>query len=58
MAYRLEYVLRLGPARTLRDKLAQEGHVMARAGCLGPELEPEDLGYTREVLTTLLDSDD
>src|SRR4051812_43554154 len=49
-AYRLAYVQRVGPARTLRDMLAQEGHVMAMAGCSGPVLDGEDIAYTREVL--------
>ena len=56
--YRIAYVRRHGPARTLRDRLAQEGHVMARAGCTGPTLDPEDIDYTREVLVPYLDADD
>src|SRR5262249_25130110 len=47
-----------GPARTLRAMLAQEGHVMARAGCTGPVLDAEDIAYTREVLSPSLDADD
>lgn len=31
-AYRAAYVQQHGPARTLRDRLAQEGHVMGRRG--------------------------
>jgi hypothetical protein len=30
-----------GPARTLREMLAQEGQVMALAGCSGPTLDAE-----------------
>jgi hypothetical protein len=56
--YRQVYVMHHGPARTLRDMLAQEGHVMARAGCTGPVLDDEDIAYTREVLVPYLDADD
>jgi hypothetical protein len=57
-AYRAAYVQRHGPVRTLRDMLAQEGHVMAMAGCTGPVLDAEDIAYTREVLIAYLDADD
>jgi hypothetical protein len=57
-AFRMAYVQRHGAARTLRDKLTQESHVMARAGCIGPVLDEDDLGYTREVLLPYLDADD
>jgi len=57
-AYRAAYAQRHGPARTLREMLAQEGYVMAAAGCSGPTLDAEDLAYTREVLAPLLDADD
>jgi len=57
-AYRIAYLHRHGPARTLRDMLAQEGQVMALAGCTGPVLDEEDIAYTREVLTSYLDADD
>jgi hypothetical protein len=56
--HRLAYVRRHGLARTLRDRLAQEGHVMAAAGCAGPVLDADDLDYTREVLAPFLDADD
>src|SRR5262245_14240393 len=56
--YRMAYVQRHGLARTLRDKMAQEGQVMAAAGCTGPTLDEEDLAYTREVLAPFLDADD
>jgi hypothetical protein len=55
---RMAYVYRHGTARTLRDKLAQEGHVMAMAGCTAPVLDADDLAYTREVLVPYLDADD
>jgi hypothetical protein len=57
-AHRVAYQQRHGPARTLREMLAQEGQVMARAGCCGPTLEAEDIEYTREVLIPYLDADD
>jgi hypothetical protein len=56
--YRMAHVQRHGRARTLRDKLAQEGQVMAAAGCTAPTLDVEDLDYTREVLVPYLDADD
>jgi hypothetical protein len=57
-AYRLAYMHRHGPAGTLREMLAQEGTVMATAGCAGPVLDEDDLAYTREVLVPFLDADD
>jgi hypothetical protein len=57
-AHRVAYVQRRGPARSLREMLAQEGHVMAAAGCTGPVLDGEDIAYTREVLALYLDADD
>lgn len=57
-ALRWAYVRRHGPARTLRDMLAQEGQVMAAAGCAGPMLDEEDIAYTREVLVPLLGAGD
>jgi hypothetical protein len=56
--YRAAYIHRHGPARTLRDKLRQEGHVVALAGCTGPVLDDEDIAYTREVLMPYLDAED
>ena len=49
---------RHGPARNLREMLAQEGQVMALAGCSGPTLDAEDIAYTREVLIPYLDAED
>lgn len=57
-AHRVAYMQRHGPARTLRDMLAQEGQVMARAGCSGPTLDAEDIDYTREVLIPYQGADD
>jgi hypothetical protein len=56
--YRTAHQQRHGCARTLRDMLAQEGPVMARAGCVRPVLDAEDIEYTREVLIPFLDADD
>jgi hypothetical protein len=57
-AHRRAYLHRHGPARTLRDLLAQEGQVMAHGGCSGPTLDAEDIAYTREVLIPYLDAED
>ena len=57
-AHRVAYMHQHGPARTLREMLAQEGQVMALAGCSGPTLDAEDIAYTREVLIPYLDADD
>jgi hypothetical protein len=56
-AYRFAYTQRHGPARTLRDMLTQEGHVMATVGCTSPVLDEEDIDYTREVLLPFMDAD-
>jgi hypothetical protein len=56
--YRTAYVYRHGNPRTLRDMLAQEGQVMARAGCTEPVLDADDIEYTREVMVPFLDAND
>ncbi len=56
--YRAAYLQRHGAPRTLRDMMAQEGQVLAAAGCTGPVLDDEDIAYTREVLVPYLDADD
>jgi hypothetical protein len=53
-AYRNEH----GYPRTLRDMLAQEGAVMARAGCTGPALEDVGLAATRAIIEPFLDATD
>lgn len=58
VAHRRAYVHRHGPARTLRDMMAQEGHVMAAAGCETPTLDAEDIEYSREVLSAYVDAED
>jgi hypothetical protein len=56
--HRVAYRHQHGPARTLRQMLAQEGQVMALAGCSDPTLDAEDTAYTREVLIPYFDADD
>jgi hypothetical protein len=56
--YRAAYIQRQGAARSLSHMLAQEGTAMARAGCVAPALEPDDLTYTRDVLQPLLAATD
>jgi hypothetical protein len=56
--YRAAYIQRHGPAQTLRERMAQEGQVLALAGCTEPVLEPDDLAYTEEVLAPYLDATD
>jgi hypothetical protein len=57
-AHRAAYMHQHGLARNLREMLAQEGQVMALAGCSGPTLKADDIAYTREVLTSYLDAED
>jgi len=57
-AYRTAYVQREGPARSLRQLLAQEGYAYSAAGCQSPALVAEDLAYTREVLAPMLNASD
>jgi hypothetical protein len=57
-AYRTAYIQRHGPARTLRQRLVQEGAVMAMAGCSDPVFDSEEIAYTREVLTPFLEAED
>lgn len=56
--FRTAHVLRHGPARTLRDLLAQEGAALAAAGCAGPALDDEELAYTAAAVAPLLDRSD
>jgi len=56
--HRIACVRRNGPARVLRDMLAQEGYVLRAAGCGGPVLDAEDIAYTREVIGPFLEADD
>src|SRR5262249_28264618 len=56
--YRADHIHHHGRARTLRGLMAQEGRVMARAGCEAPALDPDDLEYTRWMLGPFLDATD
>jgi hypothetical protein len=56
--HRAAHIERHGYARTLREMLAQEGQASAKAGCIAPALDAEDLEYTRGVLGPLLDASD
>src|SRR5688572_3533769 len=48
--YRAEYLQTHAAPRTLGEMLDQEGYAMARAGCATPQLDDDDLAYTRSVI--------
>ena len=54
--FRVDQIQRHGPARTLREMMAQEGRAMAAAGSTRPALAPEELANTRQVIRPHLDS--
>ncbi len=56
--YRTAHVQQHGPVTTLRSMMAQEGDALARAGCTSPQLDPDDLAYTRAVIAPALDATD
>ena len=56
--FRAAYALKHGAAVNLANMLAQEGHVMAMAGCSEPSLDAPDLDYTREALRPHLQATD
>jgi hypothetical protein len=56
--YRLAHVVAHGAARTLRERLIQEGYAMASANCAGPLLDADDLTYSREVIAAYLNTED
>ena len=56
--FRVAHIAAHGPAKTLREMLAQEGFAMVSAGCTQPALSQDDLAYTRAVLALQLDSKD
>jgi hypothetical protein len=56
--HRFAHVQRHGQAKSLGELMAQEGRVMAIAGCEEPALDPEDIEYTREVIRPFLDATD
>jgi hypothetical protein len=51
--YRAEYLQTHPAPVTLGDMLDQEGHAMWRAGCTTPQLDDDDLAYTRSVIDPL-----
>jgi hypothetical protein len=56
--FRAAWIVRHGPATTLRAMLAQEGASTAMAGCVAPVLDEEELAYTREVVAAHLAATD
>ena len=48
--YRVEYLQTHPAPKTLGEMLDQEGYAMARAGCITPALDEDDLDYTRGVI--------
>jgi hypothetical protein len=56
--FRAAHVARHGPARSLRERLAQEGAVQARARTRAPALAADELAYAGEVLAPLLETRD
>ncbi len=56
--FRQAHVEEHGVARTLGERMAQEGYALAMAGCTRPALDADDLEYTRAVLAPYLDEPD
>ena len=56
--HREAWFQRHGLARTLGERLAQEGEVTRAADCKGPVLDPEELAYTREIIRPHLEATD
>jgi hypothetical protein len=56
--YRAEYLQAHAPPETLGEMLEQEGYAMARAGCATPQLDDDDLAYTRSVIKPHLGATD
>lgn len=56
--YRAEYLETHAPPQTLGAMLEQEGYAMARAGCITPSLDADDLAYTRDAIAPHLDAHD
>jgi hypothetical protein len=57
-AFRVAYQITHGPARTVREMLAQEGHCMHGAGCQWPVLDRDEIEYTREAIRPHLEVED
>ena len=51
--FRTEYLQTHAAPVTLGEMLDQEGHAMWRAGCTTPQLDDDDLAYTRSVIDPL-----
>ena len=51
--HRAEYLHTHAAPVTLGEMLDQEGHAMWRAGCTTPQLDDDDLAYTRSVIDPL-----
>jgi hypothetical protein len=56
--HRAEYVQTHAAPATLGEMLDQEGYAMARAGCTTPQLDDDDLAYTRSVIKPHLGATD
>jgi hypothetical protein len=56
--YRAAHIQQHGIATTLAEMMNQEGRAMARAGCADPDLDADDLAYTRAVIAPLLAATD
>ena len=56
--YRAEYLHTHAAPNTLGEMLDQEGYAMARAGCTTPQLDDDDLAYTRSVIKPHLGATD
>ena len=56
--YRAEYLQTHAAPVTLGEMLDQEGYAMARAGCTTPQLDDDDLAYTRSVIKPHLGATD
>src|SRR5687768_3866975 len=56
--YRAEYLQTHAAPTTLGEMLDQEGYAMARAGCATPQLDDDDLAYTRSVVKPHLGAGD
>ena len=51
--YRADYLQHRRAPRTLGEMLDQEGQAMWRAGCTTPQLDDDDLAFTRSVIEPL-----
>ena len=56
--YRAAYLQTHAAPVTLGEMLDQEGYAMARAGCTTPQLDDDDLAYTRSVIKPHLGATD